>query len=272
MRTIRIPSGPWLPLAALAVAFWPVWRWYVARITAPWEEPWGIVPLLAAVAFLLWRKPPGEQPAPSLLPAGILLGIYLLGYPFLPPLPRAALAVTAIGTLLASWRLGTVLHAGTAGLLLLSLPIVPALQFYLGFPLRAVTAWLASSLLRMNGFAVRPEGTCLDWNGTLVWVDAPCSGVKMLWTGMFLTMTLACFRGLGAMRTIFAAVLTLIATVAANGIRTAALFYIEADVVDVPDWFHEWAGLAVFVGTAFLILWFTIRLREVDSCEPTLSF
>ena len=272
MRAIRLPSGPLLPLAALVVAFWPVWMWYALRITAPWEEPWGAVSLLAAVLFLFWRKPPVGLPPTSLLPAGILLVIYLLGYPWLPPLARAVLAVTAIGTLLASWRLGTVLHAGTIGLLLLSLPIVPALQFYLGYPLRAVTAYLASALLRLNGFAVRPEGTCLDWNGTLVWVDAPCSGVKMLWTGMFLTMALACFRGLGTARTIAAAALTLLATIAANGIRTATLFYIEAKVLDLPPWAHEWAGLAVFVGTALLILWFTIRLREAESCEPSLAF
>jgi exosortase/archaeosortase family protein len=272
MRAGQILRDPSLPPLALALAFWPVWRWYAMRITAPWEEPWGLVALLAAVIFLLWRRPPEHTARPALLPAGALLLLYLITYPILPPLARASIAVTALGVTLASWRLGRVFHMGIWGLLLLSLPIVPALQFFLGYPLRTITALIASALLRMNGFAVRPEGTCLDWNGELVWVDAPCSGIKMLWTGMFLTMALSCFRGLGTMRTLVAASLTLVATILANGVRTAALFYIEAGVVDAPGWAHEWTGLAVFIATAFLILWYTIRLRGADSCEPSLSF
>ena len=157
MSVARVLRHPLLPPVALALAFWPVWEWYLVRITGPWDEPWGLMAFLAAVVFLLWQKPPEKNRRPALLPAGILLVFYIVAYPHLHPLLRAATAVMAIGLTLASWRLGRIFHAGLWGLLLLSLPILHMLQFVLGYPLRTITALLSSLLLRMNGFAVRPK-------------------------------------------------------------------------------------------------------------------
>src|SRR5690606_31711754 len=119
-----------------------------------------------------------------------LVAAYAAGYHFLPPLVRAGLAALALGLALSRWRFGVWLHPGVTGLLLLSLPVVPTLQFYLGYPMRWLVAALASAMLRLAGYAVRPEGACLDWAGKLVALDAPCSGVRMLWAGLFLAMAL----------------------------------------------------------------------------------
>ena len=76
------------------------------------------------------------------------------------------------------------------GLMLLALPIIPPLQFYVGYPLRLATAFVSARLLSLHGLSIDAVGTCLDWNGTLIAVDAPCSGVRMLWTGLYLAMGL----------------------------------------------------------------------------------
>src|SRR5262249_56884850 len=128
-----------------------------------------------------------------LMVAGRLLLCSSALFHFLAPLPRAAIAATAIAATVSSMRFGRRLHLGVWGLLLLALPVVASLQFYLGFPMRAVVAKLAAPMLQINGFAVVAEGASLNWNGDPILIDAPCSGVKMLWTGFYLTCALASY-------------------------------------------------------------------------------
>ena len=93
-------------------------------------------------ALVLWLRSPArpstEPPAP-LVPA-LLAALYAAGYPYLPPIIRAALAFAAMGSLLSAWRWGRGFDAGWTGLLLLGLPVRPTLQFYLGYPLRRAVA------------------------------------------------------------------------------------------------------------------------------------
>ena len=57
-------SWSWLLLAAMVAAPWPVWRWYVARLSDGSDEPFGLVALLAEWfitklehRLLRWRPP-----------------------------------------------------------------------------------------------------------------------------------------------------------------------------------------------------------------------
>jgi len=263
-------------LAVELLAFWPVWRWYVHRLNDQSDEAWGIVALVTAAAFAFWPKRESGSdvarsafPAPPrlMLPATLLL-CYSLSYHFLPPLPRASIAVTAVAATVSAMRFGRRLHLGVWGLLLLALPVVASLQFYLGFPMRAVVAKLAAPMLQINGFAVVAEGASLNWNGDPILIDAPCSGVKMLWTGFYLTCALACYYKLNAKRTSLACAAALAAIIIGNTFRAAALFYVESGAADLPlpDWTHEGVGVVVFASTAIAIAWLAMTINQTEKC------
>ena len=84
--------------------------------------------------------------------------------------------------------------APVLGLSLLSLPLLASLQFYAGYPLRVVTAE-ASRWLLPPASASQRSGASLLVNGQLVIVDAPCSGVQMLWLGYFTACVVALRAG-----------------------------------------------------------------------------
>jgi len=207
-----------------------------------------------------------------MLPATLLL-CYSLSYHFLPPLPRAAIAVTTIAATVSAMRFGRRLHLGVWGLLLLALPVVASLQFYLGFPMRAVVAKLAAPMLQINGFAVVAEGASLNWNGDPILIDAPCSGVKMLWTGFYLTCALACYYKLNAKRTALAWAGALAAIIIGNTFRAAALFYVESGAANLqmPEWTHEGVGVVVFAATAITIAWTAHRIAKTDQMKYGMS-
>jgi exosortase/archaeosortase family protein len=271
-------------LAIELLAFWPVWRWYAHRLADQSDEAWGIVALITAILFVFRRKPDavlselekergsrgingthGKFSSALWAPAALLI-CYSLSYHILSPLPRAAIAVTAIATTISAMRFGRRLHLGLWGLLLLALPVMASLQFYLGFPMRAVVASLAAPMLQINGLAVVAEGASLNWNGAPILIDAPCSGVKMLWTGYYLACALACYYQLNAKRTALACMAALGAIIIGNTFRAAALFYLEAGTAKLllPDWTHEGAGVVVFTATAIAIALMAKRLAKRD--------
>jgi exosortase/archaeosortase family protein len=256
-------------LAVELLAFWPVWRWYVHRLNDQSDEVWGIVALVTALMFIFWHKRENgsafSAPPRLMLPATLLL-CYSLSYHFLSPLPRAAIAVTAIAATVSAMRFGRRLHLGVWGLLLLALPVVASLQFYLGFPMRAVVARLAAPMLQINGFAVTAVGASLNWNGDPILIDAPCSGVKMLWTGFYLTFTLACYYKLNAKRMALACAAAFGAIIIGNTLRAAALFYVETGAINIslPGWTHEGVGVVIFAATAIAIAWMAQRISKTD--------
>lgn len=216
------------------------------------------------------QAPAGQR---LMLPAMLLL-CYALSYHFLSPLPRAAIAITAIAATISIARFGKRLHLGVWGLLLLALPVIASLQFYLGFPMRTIVAKLAAPMLQINGFAVTAEGASLNWNGDLILIDAPCSGVKMLWTGFYLTCALACYYKLNAKRTALACVAAFGAIIIGNTFRAAALFYVEAGAANLPlpDWTHEGVGVVVFAATAIAIAWMAQRIATTNHKYGISSF
>ena len=104
------------------------------------------------------------------------------------------LGLLALGAGLAAFLPPGVATAPVLGLSLLSLPLLASLQFYAGYPLRVVTAE-ASRWLLAAGFSAQRSGASLLVNGQLVIVDAPCSGVQMLWLGYFTACVVALHGG-----------------------------------------------------------------------------
>lgn len=253
--------NPAVLLLVQVIAFWPVWQWYAARITDGSDDPWCLAALATFVAWLLRGGGKHKRlDGPLWLPA-LLAGLYVAMAITLPPIFSAAPAVLAVGSTLLYYRHGRFFHLGGWGLLVLSLPLFASLQFYFGYPLRALAGLVAAYLLNLTGFAVVADGTLLNWGGQLVEIDAPCSGIKMLWAGGYLASVLACLYDLRVARIAVLGFGTVVCVIGGNALRAAALFYLEAGVVPLPSWSHSASGIVVFVATALLVVKFAERLR-----------
>jgi len=227
-----------------AAAFWPVWLWWAGRIGADPDAAWSLVALITAVA-LAWRGPSTQPHLPWT--AAAMVALYGASFWFATPIFRAAVVVTAIGITLAR-------RPGVIGLCIVALPLTASLQFVAGFPMRLAASSIAARLLALTGAAVQAEGTGLRWSGGIVEVDVPCSGIRMLWTGLYLALTAACIFHTGWRKTAGIVAAAVTAVVLGNALRTAALFYLEAGLLPVPVYaahaLHVGAGLAVFAGIA----------------------
>lgn len=251
----------YLALIAMVAAFWPVWHWLALRAGDDATDGSALLSI-ATAATLLWRD--GVTTTDARVRWGVptlLMLLYAASYPFVPFLVRAAIAMSAIAAVCSSLWFDRRMDVRFCGLLLLSLPVIPSLNFYLGYPLRVVVGELTSVLLQLNGFAAVREGTILLWNGHPIAIDAPCSGIRMLWTGLYLTCALAALQRLNARRTALLGAIALAIVMLANVLRATALFYVEAGVVPQARPAHALIGVVVFALAAISIAGAAARLR-----------
>jgi exosortase/archaeosortase family protein len=141
------------------------------------------------------------------------------------------------------------------------------MQVYAGYPLRVVTAEASRWLLALMQHEVSRSGSSLMVNGHLVIVDAPCSGVQMVWLGYFTACVTALYtqhfnRGQRAFnsRTFLThlpavSVLVLLGNVVRNTLLVAA----EASGWHLPGWAHDAVGLAVLAAVCGGIGWVMAR-------------
>jgi exosortase/archaeosortase family protein len=253
----------YLPIIALSVAIWPVWRWLITRAIHDASDAWALLSLATALA-MLWRDRAQLQFQRARWGVPIMLVlVYATTYPLMPPLGRALVAMSAITAACSSQWYGRRMDAPLWGLFLLALPLVPSMNFYLGYPLRVMVGEATSILLHLNGFAASREGTTLLWNGQQVSIDAPCSGVKMLWTGMYLSCTLAALWRMDARRAMSLGAFAMLIVITANVLRATALFYVESGVVPQAQPAHAPIGVVTFVLAAIAIAAVAARLRLV---------
>jgi exosortase/archaeosortase family protein len=235
-------------------------------LTDSTDSIWALVALTTVVVPLFVKKATVEQTRNVMVvPLGFVF-LYAVSYHLFPPLARATIAVTAIGVTISWLRFKRVFHPGVLGLVYLSLPVIPSLQFYGGYPLRVFVASVTAPILRLGGFAVVREGTCLNWAGQLVWIDAPCSGVRMLWVGLYLVFTLVSLYEARLFRTLLLLGAAFVLILAGNIFRAVALFYLEAQVFPTVKWGHEFVGFMAFVSVAIGILAAFNLMRKQESC------
>jgi exosortase/archaeosortase family protein len=247
----------------VAAATWDAWRWYGARIADAPDEAAALglsVVFLAAVGLVRRSDSRPAPPVPLLSIAGFLT-VYAATYTFLPPIVRAAIAISATLYCLHVAVLKERPPLAFWGLVALSLPVLPSLQFVLAYPMRIVSATLTVGLLRLQGLAIEQQGTFLVWRGEMLQFDAPCSGVAMLWAGLLLTLLGSILLRLPTARMLTATVATIALAVAGNALRAASLFYVEAGLLgDTPAWWHDGIGLTAFALSAAATLWLLVRL------------
>lgn len=243
-RIDALPAGFWLTL--LAAALWPTWLWMGRRMLDRSDDPLGLL-ALAALGALVWQQRRLLRSAPrlgwfALALIGALLATGAQGV--LAPLPVALIALLALAAGLAAFLPTAVATGPVLGLAVLALPLLASLQFYAGFPLRVLTAEASAWLLRA-GHAVERSGASLLVDGQLIIVDAPCSGVQMVWLGYFTACVAALWQGRGnrAFFTRLPAVGALV--LAGNIVRNTLLVTAQASGAALPGWAHEMVGLIV---------------------------
>ena len=257
--------NPWLALCAVALACWSAWIELATRITGM-EALLPIVLVLGALA----ARPPSDrasmQPVP-LTPLMLLLLAHIVAVLFAPPIFRIAPASLAVCWCLHAAGETRAPRASFYGLVLLALPVLPTLEFYAAYPVRLAAIEASASLLRMNGVAVGVEGLALRFGGELIQFDAPCSGVRMLWTCWFLASALAHLYRFVWWRYAIALLVATLFAIAGNVVRATSLFYLEAGLFEVREtpWLHAAVGIAAFAMTALLLF---AALRPRTRMQP----
>jgi len=216
----------------------------VERLGDGGDEPWGLVALALAVALTpktVWAAKLTQAGAWA---AGTLVLASAAGTASLPMLVRAGLWVGALGVVLGKGGGGRAW--GRGALLGLSLPVTTTLQFYAGYPLRVLAAELSRGLLAPVGVSAERVGVVLRWAGGEVVVDAPCSGVQMLWTATVVGAVFVTRARLSAGRAILFGGLTAAVAIGANALRATLLFFFESGLWPSVKGGHEAIGLGVF--------------------------
>ncbi|NLW46235.1 MAG: exosortase/archaeosortase family protein [Firmicutes bacterium] len=262
-----------LTLLMELICFWPVWRWYYFRVINSPDELTGLLSIVTALFFIwLKRNKASTYPKSHLYLTIALNFTYALTYSFSPPLIRGIIAFSAIAVTLADFFLKGNFKSSIWGLFVLGLPLIPTLQFYLGFPLRWLTAFIAVPLINLSGFSISQSGACLNWSGKIVAIDAPCSGVKMLWAGLYLLLTLTTIHDFKFTKTVIALFLTTIIIILGNILRSITLFYLEAGIVPAPGWLHQVIGLIAFGFVSSFIFFATMKLKGGMKCNDDTIF
>lgn len=284
----------------LFAAFWPVWIWYCQRVCDQSDEPLGIVALLTFIYLLACHQPKNKDQqlaegsaaadktdSTSTTTLTTLVAIYCFSLFGAPKLISAALALIAIGISIQrelnsslNCRLTCHLNSGQWTLLMLSLPLIASLNFYLGYPLRLAVAQCAVSLLSINGFPVVAEGTSLLWHNQLIEIDAPCSGIKMLWAALYMAAVQLTLKRSSVTQAALYLAFAAATAVLANVLRVTSLFYLEAGIIAAPaeippilafhfeSAVHTGTGITAFLLVA-LVLYFTDRRINKNTSPDT---
>jgi exosortase/archaeosortase family protein len=246
-------------LGGLVLALWPHWIYMARRLVDGSDEPWGILALATVLVLVARDRAELSVPTRSALVASAALGVLAAAASLaMPDLAAAAIAMLALALFLVHALPGRPATPLVA-LLLLALPVIASLQFYLGFPLRAFTAHAATLVLALAGVDASAAGAAIVHRGTTVLVDAPCAGIGMLWIGSYTAALLSYLARADGTRTAINAVAAALLVLAANVARNAALFFPEAGFVQWPAWSHEAIGLAALALAVVPIVLITSR-------------
>jgi exosortase/archaeosortase family protein len=251
----RIVALGWLGIAALTL--WPHWLWAARRLADGSDDPLGLA-ALAVLAVALWQLVPKLEsavaPRRALTVALGVVGATAAHLAGAPALAALALAVLAFMALLLAFVPVRTPRLALVGLALLAMPVLASMQFYAGYPLRVATAEVSAWVLQAGGLTVERSGTALWVAGRLVIVDAPCSGVQMVWLAYFCACTAAWFGRLPDR--VFVRRLAGVGAIvlAGNVVRNSVLVALEAGSAAPGPALHEAVGLIVLASVCAAVL------------------
>lgn len=262
---MRSPRGIWLPALAWLLACCPLLHWFLGRVGALDDLAAGVLAVGAAVFLAAHAECAGAGIGlrrTNWWPAALSMCVYAASQPFLPMTLRGLPAVAALLLLPGPWQRGRWPDPAVTGLLILALPTTMMLELFLSYPLRLVASVFAETLLHGAGLPVTRTGVEIIRASTPVWVDAPCSGIRMLWGGLWLALTAAGLAGLNGRRTGIAVVLAVVVVTLANMLRVTALCLTSVAVLPPGEPLHTGMGVAAFATGALLIVWLVRMLAR----------
>ena len=237
-----------------------------------WTKPWGSILsayVFLAAFFLLWtallaafetRVARFGIARGWALAATLFVALYACLYPRVPQLLSCELAVSALacamlgllpdGLRSRSWGIGI--------LLLLSMHVSTSVEFFVGYPLRFVSTWIAALML---GPMAQSFGTALTDGINVYQIDAPCSGVKMLTSALVMGAALAVLLRLRPRATLTLVAAAGVVAVLGNAHRAATLFVIGAPDTEV----HAIIGIVVFAECLVLLLGFGTYMKRRET-------
>lgn len=250
-----------LMVAGWLAACWPLLRHLAARAAVVEEFALQLL-ALGIAAGLVWRAEAaarrtgeaGAWRAGDGWLAALAMLLYAVSRRFLPHTVSGLPAFAALLLAPGPWRRGRWPEPAVAGLVVLALPAMMMVELFFGYPLRVAAAAGASGLLAAAGLPVAREGVTLAWQGVTVWVDAPCSGVRMLWSGLWLALLAGGLARLSWIRCALACGWALGVVVVCNAIRVMGLCLVEGGLLPAGPVFHVGLGVLLFAGGAWLIL------------------
>ena len=251
----RLPAMAWL--LALAAALWPHWIWAFRRLADGSDDPLGLVALVVLCCLIVRLAPDLRRtlsPRWCAFAAIATIAATFAQLSAAPALFGLMCAAIAFSAALCAFLPHRVPKLPLIGLALLALPLIASLQFYAGYPLRLATTEISRWLLVAAGETVARSGTALWLAGRLVIVDAPCSGVQMVWMAYFCACTQAGWSGLRDR--LFLRRLAGVGAIvlAGNVLRNSVLVLLEARSAPVSEALHEGAGLLVLAGVCAAVL------------------
>ena len=239
-------------------ALFSLWAWWFARIGEPLDAGMAAWAALAVFIVDAWRRNGWKAARPSTRAYALAasgLAAYWVTRPFLPITLCGLFGVLGgVSLLVPSTRDQGEFPAPLAGLAVAGLPTLFILDLILGVPLRVVSTFLATALLRLTGLEVVRNGMEIAVDGVPVWVDAPCAGVAMLGTGVVLSLVLAQVWRLRTGRMIGVCALAVVAVCLANAARVAVLTMCASIGLKLGNAAHEIVGGIALLAALLLVV------------------
>ncbi|GEM_PF-1662134 len=243
-----------IPIAAPLLAVLGLWDiapflWARAR-----EDPQqALLHAVLALGLLLWWLPRKRLDHIDPLFWKISLGLLIfqgLTAPFIPlPLIRSMQAALSLAAgLLISLPQGRHSWPAILGSCLL-LPFSEAsAAFFLGYPARLLASGIAAMLLRISGSSVLQQGVVLSVQGEALFVDAPCAGLRMGWTGLAICALFCLYQQSSPRRSLICMLLAPILILLGNVLRMCSLAQLQQfpQLAEQPG-LHNAVGLFSFV-------------------------
>jgi exosortase/archaeosortase family protein len=108
--------------------------------------------------------------------------------------------------------------------------------------------------LQAIGMAAQRSGTAMQVEGRLIIVDAPCSGVQMVWMAYFCACAVAAFKVTHDSRFVRRLPWVGVLVLCGNVLRNSVLVVLEARLDSVPEVVHQGVGLAVLAGVCAAVV------------------
>jgi exosortase/archaeosortase family protein len=254
-RPVRLAAIDWLALHTLAL--WPHGAYLIERAFDGSDDPLGLLALIALAAWVAWRRQHLRlSPHLGWLCVSIALALVANGawWAGAPALLASLLAAASLSGALLAWWPAERARLPLAGLVVLALPWIASLQFYLGYPLRVLTAQLSAWALQLGGLDAVRSGASMLVQGRLVIVDAPCSGVQMGWLAYFVACVAAATSGCSDRAFVRRAPLIGALVLLGNVVRNSVLVVLEARPHGLSPGWHEAIGLAVLAAVCVAVL------------------